>query len=172
MSTAASSQVIIRKASLNDIPTIQQITYVTWPVAYKNILSKEQLQYMLQLIYSTNALTQQFNKGDLFYIAELHNKPVGFASFGFYEKPDVYKLHKLYVLPETQGTGTGKALLQMVLNEIKLFNAASLTLNVNRRNKAIEFYKKSGFSIIKEEDIDIGNGYFMNDYVMEKKLAQ
>ena len=49
-------------------------------------------------------------------------------------------------------------------------NARSLLLNVNRHNKAISFYKKYGFDIIAEEDIDIGNGYYMNDYVMEKKL--
>jgi ribosomal protein S18 acetylase RimI-like enzyme len=43
-------------------------------------------------------------------------------------------------------------------------------VNVNRHNKALHFYEKYGFKIIREEDIDIGEGYFMNDYVMELKL--
>jgi ribosomal protein S18 acetylase RimI-like enzyme len=49
-------------------------------------------------------------------------------------------------------------------------NAKALQLQVNRFNKAKEFYEKLGFTVIKTADFDIGNGYFMNDYVMEKKL--
>ena len=48
--------------------------------------------------------------------------------------------------------------------------ATSLQLQVNRDNAAKSFYEKLGFVILKEADFDIGNGYFMRDYVMEKKL--
>jgi len=53
---------------------------------------------------------------------------------------------------------------------MKIKGASSLQLNVNRNNNAKVFYEKIGFAVIKEEDIDIGNGYLMNDYVMEKKV--
>ncbi|MGI8951778.1 MAG: GNAT family N-acetyltransferase [Chitinophagaceae bacterium] len=162
--------IIIKKATVKNISIIQQIVYKTWPVAYEKILSDAQLKYMLQLIYSTDALQKQLNEGQQFYIAELENQSIGFAAFGFYDEPSIYKLHKLYVLPETQGTGIGKMLLEFIINEVKKLNATSLILNVNRNNKAKIFYEKNGFKIIKEEDIDIGNGYFMNDYVMEIKL--
>jgi len=42
-----------------------------------------------------------------------------------------------------------------------------LLLQVNRDNNANGFYEKHGFTILKEIDLAIGNGYFMNDYVME-----
>ena len=58
-------------------------------------------------------------------------------------------------------------MLQYIMNEISLKGLTYLELNVNRQNTAIGFYKKLGFKIIAEEDIPIGNGFFMNDYVMQ-----
>lgn len=160
----------IKAATPDDIAIIQQIAYATWPKAYGEILAKHQLNYMLETMYSTFALQKQFEEGHQFYIAQLNNKPVGFADFSMYKNPATYKLHKLYVLPQTQGTGTGKALLEFVIDKVKTLGATSLLLNVNRFNKAKSFYEKNGFTIVKETDIYIGNGYFMNDYVMELKL--
>ncbi len=71
---------------------------------------------------------------------------------------------------ELQGLGLGKELMTSVIDQVKTAGAKKLLLNVYRLNKAIAFYKKLGFDIIKEEDVDIGNGYFMNDYVMQKLL--
>ncbi len=69
-----------------------------------------------------------------------------------------------------QGKGVGKLLLQEVTDRAQQLGQDTLLLNVNRFNVAIDFYKRQGFYVIAEEDIDIGNGYFMNDYLMEKKL--
>ena len=102
--------------------------------------------------------------------AVLDEEPVGFASFSKIKEPGVYKLHKIYVRTDIQGKGLGKALIDAVIEEIQPANATALHLNVNRHNKAKTFYERFGFAILKEEDVDIGNGYFMNDYVMEKKL--
>ena len=74
------------------------------------------------------------------------------------------------MLPNQQGNGTGKMLLEHVVNSIKEKDATALTLNVNRYNKARYFYEKHGFTIEEEVDIDIGEGYFMNDYIMELNL--
>ncbi len=84
--------------------------------------------------------------------------------------PQTYKLHKIYVLPSQQGKGSGKFIIDQLTNAMKIKGASALQLNVNRNNPAKSFYEKIGFAVIKEEDIDIGSGYFMNDYVMEKKL--
>jgi ribosomal protein S18 acetylase RimI-like enzyme len=53
---------------------------------------------------------------------------------------------------------------------MKTQGATTLQLNVNRNNPAKIFYEKLGFAVLNEEDIDIGNGYFMNDYVMQKMI--
>ena len=159
----------ITKAGKESIPIIQQIAYATWPVAYKEILSAEQLQYMLALFYSEEALTRQMENGQQFYMASDYGQAQGFAAFTD-EGNTVYKLQKLYVLPSNQKTGAGKLLLQYVEEEIRKLGGTRLILNVNRANTAKYYYEKIGFSIIKEEDIDIGNGYWMNDYVMALTL--
>jgi ribosomal protein S18 acetylase RimI-like enzyme len=75
-------------------------------------------------------------------------------------------------LHSQQGKGVGKFIIEHVINLVKSKNATILRLNVNRCNKAKLFYEKSGFVAVKTEDIDIGSGYFMNDYVMEKRLVE
>ena len=109
-------------------------------------------------------------QGHTFLLASIDKEPVGFASFSATKQEGIYKLHKIYVRTDIQGKGIGKALLNGVIVEITSFNATSLQLNVKRDNNAKLFYEKAGFTIIGEEDIDIGNGFFMNDFVMEKAL--
>ena len=159
----------IRPASINDIPFIQDIANKTWPAAYGNILSPEQLAYMLDLIYSTKAMEQQMHDNQHFLLALQNFLPVGFAAFSPIDFA-THKLHKLYVLPGIQKTGAGKKLLQTVETTAKSMGAIRLQLNVNRLNNALTFYKTNGFIIIEEKDIDIGQGFYMNDYIMEKQL--
>ena len=163
----------IHKAGIGSIPVIQALTNAIWPVSYRDMISQEQIAYMIELIYSTSSLTEQIkNKGHQFIIVYDAERPVGFASYSPKYNNDytVFRLHKLYVLPDQQGKGTGKLLLNYIIADIKPLDATILELNVNRHNKAFYFYEKMGFTIAKVEDIDIGNGYFMNDYVMEKVL--
>ncbi len=103
-----------------------------------------------------------------FIIVSDNDIPVGFASYSPKEKnSSVFRLHKIYVLPEQQGKGTGKIPLEYVINSVKEMGATSLELNVNRFNKARYFYEKQGFVVTGEQDIDIGGSFFMNDYLME-----
>ncbi len=159
----------IREATLNDIPSIQAITKETWPVAYGPIISQEQMDYMIEWMYSSSSLTEQMNHGHIFYIAELDKTPIGFASVSK-EEDAVYKLNKLYVLPNIQKSGAGKALLNKVIVYARAQGGQLLQLQVNRNNQAKLFYEKQGFTVLYEADFEIGNGYFMNDYVMELTL--
>ena len=159
----------IKIASSEDISTIQDIAYKTWPDTYKNILSHEQLSYMLNMFYHKDVLQKQFEDNSFSFIISLtNNTSAGFAAYSLISSDGQYKLHKLYILPEYQSKGIGKFMLDFILSDLKNKNAKRLTLNVNRKNKAIPFYLSRNFKIIKKEDNDIGNGYFMNDYVMEK----
>ncbi len=159
---------LIRPADLDDINTIGFLAQQIWPDTYGDILSAEQLKYMLKLIYSPRALRRQMvNEQQQFLIMERDEEPIGFASWSATPTPGVFKLHKLYVLPGRQGKGLGRTLLQFIYDAIRPEGARRLRLNVNRNNKAREFYERMGFTVIGEEDIDIGHGYFMNDYIME-----
>lgn len=159
----------VKKVGTEAIPAIQSLAEITWAVAYRDILSPEQMHYMLDLIYSQEALTAQMEEGHQFVLLVMDDLPIGFASYSKKSpsSPAVFKLHKIYVDPTLQGKGAGKFLLNYVLEDIGPLGAKSLQLNVNRQNKALGFYQRQGFIIIAEADIPIGNGYFMNDYIME-----
>ncbi len=159
----------IRRAGVTDLPVIHDLAHRIWPETYAGILSPGQLNYMMEQIYSPASLLNQLNNlKHQFIIASDEKTPVGFASFSAKEiNSTTYRLHKIYVLPQQQESGTGKFLLAHIINSAKASGAIVLELNVNRYNKARTFYEKQGFKITGETDIDIGHGYFMNDYTMQ-----
>lgn len=168
-----SSKVTIRTATVKDIPVIHSLANQIWPKAYAEILSAKQMDYMLTMMYSIDSLQHQIEKQQhTFIIIEEDDKPLGFAAYFHKEEisSSVYKLDKIYVLPEMHGKGLGKKLLAFIITDIKKNGGLILELNVNRKNNAISFYEKSGFTITKEVDVAIGEGYFMNDFVMQKPI--
>ena len=107
--------------------------------------------------------------GSQFILVYEDNEPVGYAAY-FHKGDNIYKLDKIYVMPSQQGKGTGRFVIDHIVNEIKQKGATAVQLQVHRKNKARSFYEKLGFVIIEEKDFDIGHGVFMNDYVMQKTL--
>ncbi len=162
----------IVKASENDIPIIQHLANTIWPKAYGNIISETQIKYMLHLIYSSDALKQQMKKKNQFILVAENYDHIGFAAYSpkINDYKNIYRLHKIYVLPNHPTKGIGSFLLNFIIEDCKANNASTLELNVNKHNTAIEFYTKKGFKILREEVIDIGNGYVMDDYVMALSL--
>jgi diamine N-acetyltransferase len=162
----------IKIARPKDLLIIQQLAETIWPICYAPIVSAEQIRYMLDLIYSQEELQAQYNRGHQFIIAFEQNTPIGFASFSqkSAEETNAFRLHKIYVLTTIHSKGVGSFLLDYVCKESKNAGASLLELNVNKYNPAKIFYEKKGFAIIKEEVIDIGNGYVMDDYVMRLPL--
>lgn len=164
--------ITISDATVKDFETIRKIAHKTWPIAYGEILSKAQLDYMLEKMYSDAALTDNLiNKGHHFILVNEDNVCLGFASYQHhYLNKNCTRLHKLYLLPESQGKGIGKLLLDRIVLLSKENQSEIISLNVNKFNKATTFYKKIGFEVVAEEDLEIGNGYLMEDYKMELKL--
>jgi len=161
----------IRFADTNDIPLIRELAEKIWPNTYRELLLPDQLEYMMDWIYSPASLEKQMTeKKHQFLIVEEKDQPVGFASYSSSEEPGVYKLHKLYVMIGEHGKGFGKIIINFIIGKLQQIGAHALQLNVKRDNKARYFYEKLGFEIIEEVDIDIGNNYFMRDYIMEKRL--
>jgi diamine N-acetyltransferase len=161
--------ITIRKATAEDIPLIRELCFRIWPQTYASILSQEKIDYMLELMYSPSSLQRQMKDGSQFILTYDDEEPVGFAAY-LEKYPAVFKLDKIYILPSQQGKGTGRVVINYIIEEIKKKGATALQLQVNRQNKAKNFYERLGFVVIDDKDFDIGNGFFMNDYVMEKKL--
>jgi N-acetylglutamate synthase-like GNAT family acetyltransferase len=161
---------LIKKAAAKDIPLIRQLCFAIWPQTYSGIISKAQIDYMLEMMYSPDVLLKQLEEEDYTFIIVYEcEMAVGFAAYRPVETV-IWKLEKIYILHNQQGKGLGKFIISYIVEDIKTKQAKALQLQVNRQNQAKDFYEKLGFKIIKTADFDIGNGYFMNDYVMELAL--
>jgi ribosomal protein S18 acetylase RimI-like enzyme len=151
---------------------VRELAYVIWPSTYGNILSNAQLEYMLDSFYSIANLEKQMDNGQVFELLFEDITAIGFVAYELNCNFDnlnqpLTKIHKIYLLPETQGKGFGKFMINEIVKIAKSNNQKGIYLNVNKYNTAKFFYEKVGFTIVKEEVIDIGNGYVMDDYVME-----
>ena len=158
----------IRSLKRDELKIVQEIAHATWPYTFKEILSQDQIQYMLNWMYDVKQLESQFDSGHLFFTAELNDKSIGFIGIEpNHPEIGITKIHKIYILPGHQGLGVGKKMIEFVRKLSIQHEITALLLNVNRFNKAVFFYEALGFNHLYEENIDIGNGYLMEDYVMQ-----
>ena len=178
MSESIKDHITIRRASTDDIPVIRALADVTFRDTYKEILSPEQMEYMMDWMYSEQSLARQMGlDGHVYFIAEKDGSPCAYVSVqplglqgdGAY----LFELQKIYILPEMKGRGMGRLLYSFVVEFVK--KAASgwpcrLELHVNRHNSAVGFYRRLGMDILREGDFPIGHGYYMNDFIMGATL--
>lgn len=164
--------VSIRNASQDDIPEIQSLADIVFRHTYRDILSPDQMEYMMDWMYSPESLEKQINPPDkAFLLAENDGVLCGYASYefeGFIENgKKQFHLQKLYVLPGYQGKGVGSTLLRHILKILSELSPEGyrLELNVNRNNPAVGFYEHIGFHRDRQGDFPIGKGFFMNDYI-------
>lgn len=158
-----------RKALISDIPVIQQIAEKTWRPTYGHILTEEQTLYMLDMMYGTDVLKKQISSSIEFYLAEDDNEVIGYFSIEITE-PAKLKLHKIYLDPKQKSKGAGRKIIDYIKQKAIKASVLYIELNVNKYNSAVEFYEKMGFFRAKEMILDIGNGYVMDDYVMQLNL--
>jgi GNAT superfamily N-acetyltransferase len=160
-------EAIIRVAVESDFAAIREVVHEVWPIAYGDVISQDQISYMLQMMYSDDSLQKQINEeGCMFLVYERDKKIQGFASFSQLEG-SLYKLHKLYVYSHLHGNGIGAALLSKVKQLVAIEGGNAIELQVNKKNIAQHFYLKQGFTIDRELVLDIGNGFVMDDYIMK-----
>ena len=159
---------------ITDLPELRKLSQEIWYAHYSSVLSIEQIEYMLNLMYEAEVITHEINCQAILYnkaIAnQLQNQPmVGYLSYGLEttEENTYLKLHKCYLLPALHGYGYGQFLLSHVWEQAKYMNVHKIVLNVNKKNdKAIKAYSRFGFKIISSEIKHIGNGFVMDDYIM------
>ena len=162
---------IVEIKDVKQLEILQDLAFKIWPDTFKDILSKEQLSYMLDMFYSIDSLKNQLNNGHSMFLLFENELPIGFVCIEInYQNKPTTKIHKLYILPEIQGKSFGRTLIAFVEIKASEGNNNALLLNVNKYNNAIGFYIKLGFEIILEEVIDIGKGYIMDDYQMLKQI--
>ncbi len=160
-----------RKATSEDCALINSMAAKVFPATYKQILSRDQLDFMMNMMYAPESILKQMNEGHAYFICYKGDEPCGYFSIE-QQGGHTFHLQKIYVLPHFQGQGVGKFLITKAIEYIKDIHPESCTmeLNVNRHNKAVHFYELMGFKKVHEGDFPIGNGYFMNDYIMSIEI--
>lgn len=161
---------MIRKASTDDIPQLRDLAEVAFRETYRDILSREQMEYMMDWMYSEESLIHQMNEENVLFYIEDGKGYVSFRYDGHTEDDrDLFHLDKLYVLPEYQKTGLGRKLFDKVVEEVSSSEQGGkfrIELNVNRENPAVGFYEHIGMHKDRQGDFPIGKGFYMNDYIM------
>ena len=163
----------IIRAGKEHILLINEMAQVVFRHTYRDILSCEQIEYMISWMYSPVNINRQMEEGHVYYVAFHGSCPSGYVSIQRHgtsnESRQLFHLHKLYVMPSEQGQGLGRILFDKALSHARTEAAgcpATVELNVNRNNPAISFYRHLGLNVLRQGDFSIGNGFYMNDYIM------
>ena len=146
----------IRKAGVEDVRTIHDMAEVVFRHTYADILSSEQMEYMMDWMYSLPNLEEQLAQGHVYHLAFLDGRPCGYVSVQA-------------VLPSEQGKGIGQMLFDTALSYVRKLSdgrKSRIELNVNRNNPSIGFYIHNGMRKLRQGDFHIGNGFYMNDFIM------
>lgn len=156
-------------ATDKDIPVIRDLADRIWRKHYVPIIGAKQVDYMLGKMYSADSIQQQMQDQQMYTIVfDDSGKAIGYISISTKDKKN-YFLHKFYIDADKQGKGIGSEVFNYIVSTIP--GAETIELTVNRANyKSINFYFKNGFVIKEVADFDIGDGYFMNDFVMLRRL--
>lgn len=163
-------KVEIRPVTPPEVPAIAALAREIWQATYPGIITQEQIDFMLEQRYGHERLYDDLE--DLHKWLDqafIDGRRVGFA-FSETSKGE-FKLDKLYIHPDVQRRGVGGQLIAHVAERAKREGYPCVVLRVNKRNaNAIASYKKYGFVVRESTLEDIGGGFVMDDYVMEKKL--
>lgn len=169
---------VIRRATVKDIPMIMAMADEVFRATYKDIISPQQMEFMMQWMYSPQSLEKQINAdGKAFFVACLDHRPCGYVSVE-HERTlengrELFHLQKLYVMPSFQGRGLGRQLFDHVVDYLRdnVRGPFRVELNVNRENRAVQFYEHMGMKRDRQGDFPIGNGFFMTDYIYALDVA-
>jgi len=155
-----------------DFGTLARLAEVIWRAHYTRIISSAQIDYMLAGRYTPKKLRLYLNADDRWLmLLRIDDRAVGYCSYALADDPGEMKLEQLYLLPELHGHGLGKLMLRHVEEQARVRGRRTLLLQTNKRNDmAIAFYRKAGFTVREEAVFDIGGGFVVDDYVMEKVL--
>lgn len=166
-----SSQYQFVLAIKSEMKELSDLAREIWPTTFKNILSPDQIEYMLDWMYNPKKLAKQMEAGHCFYFLAKENIKIGFVGLEEnYPSDGLLRIHKIYLKPSFHGQGLGKFMLKEIENIALTKKLRGLHLNVNRYNSVYKFYTYFGFATLTKEDIEIGEGYLMEDYVMQKLL--
>ncbi len=156
----------------NELERIRLVAGKVWPQTYKDILSEKQISFMMEMMYSPSVMEKELACGYSFDLCIVDGVDAGYISFSACDGiPGRAKLHKVYLLHSYHHRGIGQKMLLHACKRCREKGFSSLCLAVNKQNlTAQKAYLKAGFTVKKSLCTPIGEGFVMDDYIMEKNL--
>jgi ribosomal protein S18 acetylase RimI-like enzyme len=159
------------KAAPADIATIRHLADAIWHDHYPGIITVAQVEYMLDRMYAASTIEKEMDSGTVYEIILDNGAPAGFLSFTHDGASKTLKVHKLYLSVDRHGKGIGQNALHRLVETARGLGAAKLSLFVNKNNtRAIASYRRAGFETAESVVTDIGNGFVMDDFRMERNV--
>lgn len=155
----------------DEIAQVAKLAKRIWRQHFTPIIGAAQVDYMLRHFQSSDAISKQIDSSWQYYLVTLDAEVVAYIGL----IPDIenhrLQLSKIYVQASTRGKGVGKAMLEFIEQQCQAEGASTLWLTVNRFNsETIAWYQRQGFVIVDEVKKDIGGGFYMDDFIMEKTI--
>ncbi len=162
----------LRELTEDDIEPLIQVGTRIWGSHYVPILGEAQVEYMVGMRFAPAYLRRYIGATDRWLdVLKFGGEIVGYCSYAVTATPAELKLEQLYLLPELHGHGLGGLMLRHVTGRAQGLGCRIMMLQVNKHNTgSVGLYKKMGFSVREEAVFDIGHGFVMDDYLMEKQL--
>ena len=161
-------------ATEKQISEIETTANNVWHNYYKDIFSKEQINYMLEKYQSKAALKKQIEDRNIYYMLLVDGQLAGYLCFKIFS--DHVLISRLYIKAEYRRQGLAKktlAIFDNISRNEEFRQIKKLKTYVERNNTfALNVYEHLGFKIVKSVDTDIGNGFFCEDYLMERKTSK
>ncbi len=156
--------------SEQEIELLAEVSNEIWHEYFPCILTPEQIDYMVEKFQSKQPMTKQIEDGYLYYLVREENQIIGYI--GLHPENEKLFLSKLYLKKEARNHGYASQMLSFIETVTKKIGLSTIYLTVNKYNAhTITVYKKKGFVTVKDQVSDIGNGFVMDDYVMEKRIG-
>lgn len=162
-----------RLETAESLAAVRAIAADIWPKTFASILSAGQIAYMMDMMYAPAVMEKELSSGYIFELVVIDGEPAGYiVCSACDEDPQrVLKLHKAYLLQDYHSKGIGQAMLNRALSLAAEGGFECVRLNVNKQNeRAIRAYQRNGFTLFRSEKNAIGSGYYMDDYVFERRV--
>lgn len=155
----------------DSLQAIRDVAAEVWPQTFAEILSPEQISYMMEMMYAPAVMAKELAENMHFELLRIDNEPSGYIVYSAYNSDQTAKLHKVYLKQAFHGQGIGQQMLLHAQEQCRKLGFREVVLAVNKQNsKAIKAYERNGFTIYDSVCNPIGNGFFMDDYLMKKSL--
>jgi GNAT superfamily N-acetyltransferase len=162
---------LVPVTSAAHVAEVARMAHEVWNEYYVPIIGQAQVDYMVAKFQTAEAMQSQIDSGYEYFRIQQSGRSVGYAAIRHDAADARVFISKLYLLAAHRKSGAGRQTLDLIERMARERGASHLWLTVNKGNPSVQAYERLGFRIIEALVMDIGGGYVMDDYKMEKAVA-